>query len=187
MKKLPTVNIKGKEYVQVVERVKEFHNLHPLGQIVTEIVESGPNRVSVKATVKIPSVAKITDQNFDNMELQKKIDLAHRFFTGHSQAEWGKGMMGDVALEIAETSAVGRALGFANIGLLDTVASVDEINKATAPANGDKGADDEKRLIYVYEHPKSEAQKKWAKSQLVAMGHDFDETVADAGEQKQVK
>ena len=38
-------------------------------------------------------------------------------------------MMGDVALEIAETSAIGRALGFANIGLIDGIASADEMRK----------------------------------------------------------
>jgi hypothetical protein len=38
-------------------------------------------------------------------------------------------MMGGVALEVAETSAVGRALGFANIGLIDGIASADEMRK----------------------------------------------------------
>src|SRR3990167_1023976 len=126
---MKTINIKGKEYTPVVERVKEFHRLHPLGQITTEIVNCGESRVAVKAIVKIPTVAKITTQDKDDNELQKKIDLASQTFTGHSQAEWGKGMMGDVALEIAETSAIGRALGFANIGLIDGIASADEMRK----------------------------------------------------------
>jgi hypothetical protein len=38
-------------------------------------------------------------------------------------------MMGGVALEVAETSAVGRALGFASIGLIDGIASADEMRK----------------------------------------------------------
>lgn len=105
---MKTINIKGKEYVPVVERVKEFHNLYPKGQITTEILPTPEDtRVAIKATVE-----------FDG-----------RLFTGHSQAVFGKGMMGDVALEIAETSAIGRALGFANIGLLDGIASADEIRK----------------------------------------------------------
>lgn len=126
---MKTINIKGKEYVPVVERIKEFHKVHPLGQITTEIVGDGPDRIVVKATVKIPTVAKITTKNEENDTLQKKIDLAHQIFTGHSQAEWGKGMMGGVALEVAETSAIGRALGFANIGLIDGIASADEMRK----------------------------------------------------------
>ncbi len=128
---MKTINIKGKEYVPVVERVKEFHKLNPLGQITTEVLLNleNNNRVIVKATVKIPTVAKITTENEENDTLQKKIDLAHRVFTGHSQAVYGEGRMGDVALEVAETSAIGRALGFASIGLIDGIASADEMRK----------------------------------------------------------
>jgi len=32
---------------------------------------------------------------------------------------------------VAETSAIGRALGFANIGLLDGIASADEVRKVS--------------------------------------------------------
>jgi len=112
---MKTINIKGKEYVPVVERVKEFHKQYPFpnGQIKTEIISDSDNRIVVKAVVSV--------QNGTNGIIAT--------FTGHSQAEWGKGMMGDVALEIAETSAIGRALGFANIGLLDGIASADEMRK----------------------------------------------------------
>lgn len=107
-----TINIKGKEYVPVVERVKEFHRLFPKGSIETTLSENGTKgeRVAVFAKVSLGD---------------------GRVFTGYSQAVYGKGMMGDVALEIAETSAVGRALGFANIGLLDGIASADEIGKVS--------------------------------------------------------
>jgi hypothetical protein len=104
---MKTIKIKGKEYVPVVERVKEAHNLDKDVSIITEIVEN-TTRVSVKATVVFKG----------------------KTYTGHSQAVYGKGMMGDVALEVAETSAIGRALGFANIGLLDGIASADEMRKA---------------------------------------------------------
>jgi hypothetical protein len=103
---MKTITIKGKEYVPVVERVKEAHAQDKDLEITTEATETG-NRVAVKATVTFKG---------------KK-------FTGMSQAEWGKGMMGDVALEVAETSAVGRALGFAGIGLLDGIATADEMRK----------------------------------------------------------
>lgn len=111
---MKTINIKGKEYVPVVERVKEAHNLHKDLEITTEVTWGGDSagtsetqRVVIKATVK----------------------FGGKTFTGHSQAVYGKGMMGDVALEIAETSAIGRALGFANIGLIDGIASADEMRK----------------------------------------------------------
>ena len=45
-------NIKGKEYVPVVERVKNFINNISQVPIDTEIVEFG-NRISVKATVTL--------------------------------------------------------------------------------------------------------------------------------------
>jgi len=98
---MKTINIKGKEYVPVVERVKEAHNLDKDVSITTEMVSfaSVSERVTVKATVVFKG----------------------KTFTGHSQAVYGTGMMGDVALEIAETSAIGRALGFANIGLIDGI------------------------------------------------------------------
>lgn len=117
---MKTINIKGKEYVPVVERVKEFHKLYPDGDIQTYIVSNEDGRIIVKATVNLGKVEAVKDMP----------DMySRRIFNGHSQAEWGKGMMGDVALEIAETSAIGRALGFANIGLIDGIASADEMRK----------------------------------------------------------
>lgn len=123
---MKTINIKGKEYVPVVERVKEFHKLYPKGEITTEIISSDDKRVIIKAWVKIPRVTEKADGSLLTQEVSPE-----RIFAGHSQAEWGKGMMGSVALEVAETSAIGRALGFANIGLIDGIASADEIRKVS--------------------------------------------------------
>jgi hypothetical protein len=106
---MKTILIKGKEYTPVVERVKEAHAQDRAVSITTEII-GNTDRAIVKATVRFKG----------------------NIFTGHSQAVYGKGMMGDVALEVAETSAIGRALGFANIGLIDGIASADEIRKAGA-------------------------------------------------------
>ena len=120
---MKTISIKGKDYVPVVERIKEFHKLYKDGKITTEIISNSEKNVVVKATV-------ITDLTSGGV-------LEGKVFTGHSQAEWGKGMMGDVALEIAETSAVGRALGFAGIGLLDGIASADEMRKVKKTDDSD--------------------------------------------------
>lgn len=105
---MKTINIKGKEYVPVVERVKEAHAQDKGISITTEVIGDTEDRVSVKATVILKGF----------------------IFTGHSSASKTEGMMKDVALEVAETSAIGRALGFANIGLLDGIASADEMRKA---------------------------------------------------------
>lgn len=121
---MKTINIKGKEYVPVVERVKKLHELYPGSQITTEIVSNDEKRVIVKASIHI-NTSKSPNQG------------TYTTYHGHSQAEWGKGMMGGVALEVAETSAIGRALGFANIGLLDGIASADEIRKVKKDDNVD--------------------------------------------------
>lgn len=114
------IDIKGKKYVLVSDRVLFFNEHFPEGSIVTEIISPvDADKVVLKATVS-------PDQK--------------RFFIGHSQAKWGDGYINKTsALENAETSAVGRALAFMGIGVLDSIASVDEINKAnnTAAANGE--------------------------------------------------
>jgi len=109
---MKTINIKGKEYIPVVERVKESHIQDTDVSITTEVVSQTGDRVSVKAIVLFKG----------------------KLFTGHSQAEYGQGMMGDVALEVAETSAVGRALGFAGIGIDTGIASADEMRKVKTVA-----------------------------------------------------
>lgn len=124
---MQTINIKGREYVPVVERVKEFHKLHPEGSIVTEMIMTDEKRCIVKATIELP--ARFVTSNKD-----ERVITPARTFTGYSQASWVSGIMKDVALEVAETSAVGRALGFAGIGLIDGIATADEIRKA--PKNG---------------------------------------------------
>ena len=112
----------------MVERVKEFHKLYPQGEIKTEIISDSEGRIILKATVMIPD---------------DKAIGGNRAYHGHSQAEWGKGMMGGVALEVAETSAVGRALGFADIGLLDGIASADEMRKVSKPKGTSEAMDND--------------------------------------------
>lgn len=104
---MKTINIKGKEYVPVVERVKEAHKLDDKVSITSEVTKDTDENISIKATVIFKGIT----------------------YTGHSSASKKDGMMKDVALEVAETSAIGRALGFANIGLLDGIASADEMRK----------------------------------------------------------
>jgi hypothetical protein len=110
------IDIKGKKYVLVSDRVLEFNKLYPNGCIKTEKLErivGQSDRVEFRAIV------------FPN------IDSPERYFTGHSQAVWGEGYINKTsALENAETSAVGRALAMMGIGVIDSIASVDEITKA---------------------------------------------------------
>lgn len=105
------IDIKGKKYILVSDRVIYFNETYPDGQIQTELVSQPDSKtIIVKATVK---------------------PRPEQTFTGYSQAVIGDGYINKTsALENAETSAVGRALAFMGIGVIDSVASVDEINKA---------------------------------------------------------
>lgn len=110
------INIKGKQYVLVSDRILYFNETYPNGTIETQLVsDPGADMVIIRACVT------------------PDIDKETRFFTGYSQAIKGQGLVNTTAaLENAETSAVGRALAMMGIGVIDSVASVDEMNKAGA-------------------------------------------------------
>lgn len=129
------IDIKGKKYVLVADRIIYFNEEYPNGSIVTELqTKPESDLVVVKAAVA---------PDMENIE---------RFFTGYSQAIKGDGFINKTAaLENAETSAVGRALAMMGIGVIDNVASVDEVNKA----QGSTG----KR------NPMSDKQKDWVRSE----------------------
>lgn len=112
--KLPTVDIKGKDYVMVKDRVLYFNDTFKNGSIQTEIISPLESQtVIVKATV-IPDV--------ENPE---------RKFVDFSQAVIGQGYINQTsALENASTSAVGRALAYMGIGVIESIASADEVKKA---------------------------------------------------------
>ena len=107
------ISIHGKKYILVSDRVVYFNEHYPNGSIMTQIIKDADNRVVVKA--------KVTPD----------CDKPDRYFTGISASNPAKTIEAQVPHEVAETSAVGRALGFLGIGVIDGIASVDEINKAT--------------------------------------------------------
>lgn len=108
------IKIKGKDYVLVSDRILFFNDNYPGGKITTNLLsELGSDRVVFKSWA------------FPDAKDESRV------FTGHSQARWGEGPVNETsALENAETSSVGRALAMMGIGVLDSVASVDEMNKA---------------------------------------------------------
>ena len=105
------VDIKGQKYVLVKDRVLSFNEQYKEGSITTELLSEPNSKVVVmKATVTTGK---------------------GQTFTGHSQEVVGEGHINKTsALENSETSAVGRALAMMGIGVIDSIASVDEINKA---------------------------------------------------------
>jgi hypothetical protein len=103
-----SINIHGKEYVTVAERLQEIHKKLEKFSITTEVVLHSP--VVVKATVST----------------EKGV------FTGFSAANPSKSIEKVSPYEVAETSAVGRALIFAGFtgGNGGSIASAEEIAKA---------------------------------------------------------
>lgn len=113
-KELPKVDIKGKDYVLVKDRVLAFNEEYPDGSIVTELVSPFDSDIVVVKAIITPNVSNPS-----------------RIFTGYSQAKIGDGYINKTsALENAETSAVGRALAMMGIGVIESIASADEIRKA---------------------------------------------------------
>lgn len=111
------VNIHGKQYKTVAERLNEFHKDFQYitnVSITTEVLTHSP--VVVKATIK----------------------FADKTFTGISAANEAKAIEKASPYEVAETSAVGRALAFAGYAG-DEIASAEELDKAiNSPMSGNK-------------------------------------------------
>lgn len=108
------IQIHGKQYVTVDERVKAAHEACKTLSIATEVLPIA-EKIVVKATV-------VTEKGT---------------FTGISAANEAKTIEKQSPYEVAETSAVGRALGFAGYGIINGIATADEIAKT--PVQGTLG------------------------------------------------
>ena len=111
MRELPTINIKGKKYVMVKDRVAAFREDYPNGSIMTEIKLDEDGKAVCKATIV----------NEDGRILA----------TGHAY-EWenSTNINKTSYIENCETSAIGRALGFCGYGIDDSIGSADEVANA---------------------------------------------------------
>jgi len=115
--KLRTVNIKGKEYVEVNERIKAFREMYPTGSIITEIISHQDGVVVMKATAIIDG---------------------HIRATGHAYEKEGSTFINKTSyIENAETSAIGRCMGCLSIGIDTSIASVEEVANAIKQQGGD--------------------------------------------------
>lgn len=110
---LRTTDIKGKDYVEVNERIKAFRMLIPDGTIETHIIEDSDGICTIKAIIR---------------DSQGKV-LA----TGHAQEKENSTFINKTSyVENCETSAVGRALGMLGIGIDTSIASAEEVGNAIA-------------------------------------------------------
>ena len=108
--RLKTINIKGKPYVGVDARVLAFWDVFPEGAIHTEWLERNEERCTCMAHV---------------------YNMGVEIATGTASEERNASPINKTSyIENCETSAVGRALGFAGIGTDGSIASAEEVAAA---------------------------------------------------------
>ena len=109
-----TTNIKGKEYAAVNGRINAFRRLYPQGFITTDIVSLEAGVVVMKATCGY----------YENGQ-------AVVLGTGMAYEREGSSNINKTSyIENCETSAIGRALGMAGLGINTAVASSEEVQNA---------------------------------------------------------
>ena len=127
---ISTIDVKGKNYAEVNQRIKAFRMLYPAGVIETEILSVENGVCIMKATIK--------DDN------------DHVLGIGHAYEKENSTFINKTSyIENCETSAVGRALAMCGIGIDTSVASYEEVANAIEnqkPKN-DKVTEAQKSLI----------------------------------------
>lgn len=107
---IQTTDVKGKEYAEVPQRVKAFRSLYPSGTISTEVVMIENGLCVIHATVSVDGVI---------------------LGEGTAYEKEGSSFINKTSyIENCETSAVGRALGFAGFGIDVSIASYEEVMNA---------------------------------------------------------
>lgn len=133
------VNIRGKQYITVAERLTAAGD--DLIGVNTEVIFQEP--VVIKAT----------------------ITTKKGVFTGISAANPNKSIEKESAYEVAETSAVGRALAFAGYETTEGIASAEEMvkvftspqNTTTAPKQAEDYDTTENGLCAIHSNPDGSA------------------------------
>jgi len=107
------VKIHGKEYVTVDERINEFRQKYPDGQITSEIIEHNLETgfILIRSDIYIDG---------------KLIANGHAY-----EIKSASNINKTSYIEVCETSAIGRALGVAGFSVLGGVATAEEIKQAT--------------------------------------------------------
>jgi hypothetical protein len=108
---MKTVNIKGKEYATVPERIKAFRQVCPGGSIATDIVKLTDDMVVMKATV--------ADEDGKILGTGMAFEMRDSSYINKTSF-----------IENCETSAVGRALGMVALGVDASMASAEELVNA---------------------------------------------------------
>ncbi len=119
---LESMSIQGKEYVLVKTRLQYFRKHYENADIKTEILHFDGDSIMVKVIIFV-----------DGKSVSEGI--AHE--------EKGKNSINATSFcEIAQTSALGRALGILGIGITTSVATWDEVNSAIKQQEANEKADE---------------------------------------------
>ena len=111
---------KEDEYCEVKERVIAFRKVFPLGCIRTEITQT-ENYIVANTTIK--------DDSLQTLATGYARELANKPF----------------ALENAETSAIGRALGFCGFGIKTSISTMEDMQEVDSPSGLFDVEEDKKR------------------------------------------
>ena len=142
------IQIHGKDYVMVKDRIIFFNENFPNGSITTEL--------------------KATDNSFIfKSKITPDVENSSRYFTGHAEEIIGSSQINKTsALENCETSAIGRALGCMGIGVDESFASADEVKNAMykqANPTYNKTDNQIEKFADMLEHPVFDGKKKETK------------------------
>ena len=121
---IKTMDIKGKEYAEVNQRIKAFRMVYPQGTIETEMVSNENGVCIFKAKVGYTKTC---------IDMEKGIlaDVYTLLGTGTAYEKEDSTFINKTSyIENCETSAVGRALGMAGFGIDVSVASAEEVQNA---------------------------------------------------------
>jgi len=132
---MKVVNIKGKSYVEVNERLKYFREHFKGYSLLSEIVELTDERIVIKSRILSPDLIEVANG--------LAYELAGSSFINKTSY-----------IENCETSAWGRALANFGIGLDNSVASADEVSQAI------ELQDMEKTALLQISQAKSKAELK---------------------------
>lgn len=148
--KFKTTNIRGKQYVEVNERIKFFRQeeQYKHWSLITEFPVLDSEQCVCKASIA---------------------DTEHRIIaTGHAHEVQGSSNINKTSyVENCETSAIGRALAMLGIGIDTSIASANEVSDAIAKQEEDNAPVEnimDKAVAYI----KSQTDKKKAFNNIMA-------------------
>ncbi len=125
-RELSTVDIKGKNYVVVPQRIKAFRMLYPQGFILTDILSHDDGVVVMQAK------AGYYDDRGEPVVLGSGLAFEKQDSTYINRTSY---------IENCETSAIGRALGFLGLGIDAAICSAEELINAVTNQEKDQEKD----------------------------------------------